>query len=179
MGNQINAKKIEEEIRLYKLEKIQYVEDKIQEYNDVYHLIKENGLIKFTKNSTSNILRFILFLVTISLLIIGLFFVFPNQIISLIESNNDVINSTEKEDLKMILPFLGYILIGLSLILGFVSLLLKKNSVKRSVIYELSYLLDEVIGDMTKNLEDDKVKYAYFVDSIVDIGSKVYDKKDK
>lgn len=170
------AQQIEQEIRKYKLSKIEKTENRIAEYSEVYDLIKENSLVKITKNSTSHVLRFILFLIATILLVLGIFCLFPEQIIDLIEDGGEKLSSSEKKEFNLIYPIFGYILIGLSLILGFVSVLLKKNITKRNVIFELSNLVDEVISYMSENVEEEKKKYEYFVDSIVDIGTKVAEK---
>jgi len=51
-----NTKKIEEEIRQYKLFRIQTVKAKIREYENIFNKIKENIVIKFTKNATSSLI---------------------------------------------------------------------------------------------------------------------------
>jgi len=67
------------------------------------------------------------------------------------------------------MPYLGYILISLSLLFYFISLLLKKNIYKKNIIYNLSKLIKEAINYMSENVEKEIKKYEYFVDSIADI----------
>ena len=164
-----NTKKIEEEIRQYKLYKIQIVEVKIREYKNTFNKIKENIIIKFTKNVSSNILRIIFLLVTISLLVIGLFFIFPEQIIKMMEENGGFSSEQEKKEFILTTPYIGYILITISMFFSFISILLKKNIRKRNTIYNLSKLINEVIDYMDDNVKEDKKKYEYFVDSAADI----------
>lgn len=167
-----NKKKIEEEIRQYKLFKIQTVEAKIREYENTFNKIKENIVVKFTKNASSNLIRILILLITIVLLLFGIFFLFPEQIIKIMEENGEFFSEQEKNDTMLILPYLGYILISISVIFGIISSLLKKNIRKRNTIYNLSKLIKEVIDYMDENVKDDKKKYEYFVDSVAEIESK-------
>ena len=164
-----DTKKIEEEIRQYKLYKIQAVEAKIREYENTFNIIKENIVLKFTKNASANILRIILLFITIILLLVGILFLFPEQIIKIIEGNGEFISAQEKNDFISETPYIGYVLITLSLFFSLISLLLKKNIRKRNTIYNLSELLNEVIDYMDENVKEDKKKYEYFVDSNADM----------
>lgn len=164
-----NTKKIEEEVRQYKLYKIQTVNAKIREYENTFNTIKENIVIKFTKNASLNILRIILLLATIALFLIGILFLFPEQIIKIMEQNGEYFSVQEKSDFILTTPYLGYILISISILFSFISLLLKKNIRKRNTIYNLSKLIKEVIDYMDANVKEDKKKYEYFVDSAADI----------
>lgn len=164
-----NAKKVEEEIRQYKLYKIQIVEAKIREYENSFNAIKENVVIKFTKNASSNLLRIIFLLVTISLFLIGVIFFFPEQIINLLEENGEYFSKQDKIDFTLIVPCLGYVLISISILFGFISSLLKKNIKKRNTINDLAKLINDVIDYMGDNVKEDKKKYEYFVDSVAEI----------
>lgn len=164
-----NTKKIEEEIRQYKLFKIQTVKAKIREYENIFNKIKENIVIKFTKNATSNLIIILFLLIVIVFLISGIFFMFPEQVIKAMERKGEVLLEQDKNGIMLVLPYLGYLLISISVIFGIISLLLKKNIRKRNTIYNLSKLIKEVIDYMSENVEEDKKKYAYFVDSIADI----------
>jgi len=164
-----NVKKIEEEIRQYKLYKIQTTESKIKEYEELYATIKENIVIKFTKNSFSSIIRLILILISIGLFILAFTLIFPEFAISIIEKGGEVLSIDDKKSMVEIFPYLGYFILGLGIILGFIAFLLKKNNYKRTVIYKLSKLLDEIIKYMNKNVIEEKKKYEYFVDSIAEI----------
>ena len=174
-----NTKNIEEEIRQFKLHKIQIVESKIREYENTFIAIKENVVIKFSKNISSNILRVIFTLITITLLLFGIGLLFPEQLIKLLEENGDMFNDSEKRELIIGLPFLGYFIISISILFGFVSSLLKKNINKRNTIYKLSKLLNEVINYMDENLKEDKKKYEYYVDSIAEIEDKKKESNNK
>ena len=164
-----STKKIEEEIRQHKLYKIQIVEAKIREYENTFIEIKENVVLKFTKNASSNILRIIFFLLTVSLFLIGIVFLFPEQLISFFENNGEYYSLEDKKNLVLILPYMGYVLISLSILLRFISSLLKKNIKKRNTIYKMSKLISEVIDYMDNNVKEDKMKYEYFVDSAAEI----------
>lgn len=167
-----NNKKIEEEIRQFKLYKIQIVEAKLREYEVTYNLIKENIVIKFTKNASSNVLIIIFLLVAIALLLVGFLFLFPEQIIKIVEENGKYFSAQDRRDFILTIPYFGGVLISISILVGFLALLLKKNIQKRNTIYDLSKLITEVIGYMNHNVKEDKKKYEYFVDSIAEIESK-------
>ncbi len=167
MKNNIN--KIEEEIRQYKLYKIQTTESKIREYEDIYSLIKENIVVKFTKNAFSNIFRLLLTIISIGLIALSFTLIFSEFAISIIQKNGKVLTQTDREFMIEFFPYLGYFMLGLGLLFGIVSALLRKNNRKRSVIYELTKLTDEVIYYMHENVKEEKKKYEYFVDSIAEI----------
>jgi len=102
----------------------------------------------------------------------GVFFLFPEQVIKVMERKGKFLSEQDKNGIMLILPYLGYVLISISVIFGIISLLLKKNIRKRNTIYNLSRLIKEGIDYMNENVEEDKKKYAYFVDSIADIEKK-------
>lgn len=106
------------------------------------------------------------------MLLFGIFFLFPEQIIKIMVENGEYFSEQEKNNTVLMLPYLGYILISISVILGIISSLLKKNIRKRNTIYNLSKLLKEVIDYMGENVKEDKKKYEYFVDSVAEIESK-------
>lgn len=165
----INTKRIEEEIRQYKLYKIQIVDAKRSEYEKTFNEIKQNIVIKFTKNASSNLLRFFLLLVTVSVLLVGVLFLFPEHIIKILEENGEYFSKQEKIDLELVLHYLGYVFISISILIGSISSLLKKNIKKRNTIYDLSKLISEVIDYMGDNVKEDKKKYEYFVDNLAEI----------
>jgi hypothetical protein len=167
-----NIKKIEEKIRQYKLYKIQTTESKIREYEDIYSLIKENIIIKFTKNSFSNIFRLLLSIISIGLILLSFALIFPEIAISLIEKTGETMTQNDRDDMVEIFPYLGYFILGLGVLFRIITALLKKNNRKRTVIYELSKLIDEVIYYMNENVKEEKKKYEYFVDSIAEIETK-------
>ena len=61
-----------------------------------------------------------------------------------------------------------YLAFGLSILFGFIGYLLKLNNRKRSNIYSLSKLLEEVMDYMETSSTDEKRKYEYFVDSLAE-----------
>ncbi len=164
--------RINEDIRQYKLHKIQIVESKIKEYRDIFNTIKQTTVIKLTKNTSSNILRIIIILFMILLLVAGIWYLFPEQAIKMIEKSGEEISKQEKAELIKTMPYFGYGLISLLIPLGFTSWLLKKNIQKRNTIYNLSKLLNEVIGYMDNNVKEDKKKYEYFIDNLGEIQTK-------
>lgn len=159
------GKNIEEEIRQFKLYKIQVVEAQMRKYRELYEEIKEGIVIKFTKNASSNLLRLLLGILSLGFGILGVLLFFP-EIISrlfILESQGgSFFNITFFETAG---HYIGFFMLFVSLIILALALLLKKNIRKRNKIYELSNLVTEVIDYMDKNVKDDKMKYEYFVDS--------------
>lgn len=160
--------KINEELRQYKLFKIQETESKLRKFKIVYNEIKEHFVVKFSKNASSNIFRIILLIISILFLIIGLVSFFPDQIIQFLESEGEMFSISEKEDFILSFSLLKYLFLGLSIFFGFINYLLKLNNRKRSTIHSLSSLLEEVIDYMENSSNDEKRKYEYFVDSIAE-----------
>ena len=122
--------KINEELRQYKLFKIQETESKLRRFKVSYKEIKEHIVIKISKNATSNIFRIITTIFCILLVVIGLICFFPNQVIKLVESEGGKLTNSYKTDLINFLNLSKYIFLGLSFLLGFISYLLKINNRK-------------------------------------------------
>ncbi len=139
----------------------------------IYSLIKENIVIKFTKNTFSNILRVVLNIVSFVLIIVSFALIFPDVAISIIEKNGEVLSYSTRSTLIEIFPYIGYFILGLVVLFISISVLLKKNNRKRTIIYELTKLIDEVILYMKRNVEEEKKKYEYFVDSVAEIKNKI------
>ena len=152
--------------------KIQTTENKIREYENIYSLIKENIIVKFTKNSFSNIFRLLLFIITIGLILLSFTLIFPEIAISLIEKTGKTMTQSNRNYMVEIFPYFGYFILGLGILFRIISVLLKKNNRKRTIIYELSKLIDEVIYYMNDNVKEEKKKYEYFVDNIAEIETK-------
>jgi hypothetical protein len=163
------TKIIEEEIRQFKLYKIQLVEAKMREYGILFQEIKEHAAIKLTKNASSNFLRIILLTVTIAVFSAGFLLLFPDKMIEIFEGKGIYFSTQMKLDFKEAAPYLRYILFSISLLFGSISILLKKNIKKRNTIHDLSKLINEVINYMDDNVKEDKKKYEYFVDSAAEI----------
>ncbi|MCT4639206.1 MAG: hypothetical protein N4A72_15990 [Bacteroidales bacterium] len=163
-----NTEKLDEDIRQHKLYKIQVNEQKIREYKNVFNTIKESTIVKNSKNISSYIVRFIFRLITILLIIIGISFLFPENVIGFIESNGKVISETDKSDLKDVIPYIGYICIVTSTLFILIIILLKKNAKKRNTIHKLSKLVSEVIEYIETDTKEEKIKYEYFVDSMAE-----------
>ncbi len=160
--------KVDEALRQYKLFKIQETESKLRRFKKVYYEIKEHSLIKFTKNASSNLISYFIFIISLSLLILGIMFFFPNDVLNFMESTGESLSLTEKKEFTEFFNFLKYFFICTSLLFGFMGYLLKLNNKKRNNIYNLSKLLEEVMGYMENSAREDKKKYEYFVDSIAE-----------
>ncbi len=158
-----DVRKIKEEIGQDKLSRIHLTEAKIREYKSIFSEIKEDFVIVFTKNISSNIFVIIFSLAAgISLLLWGLLYFFPEEIVKWSDCAVD-----EEKDLFQILKFLSYFFISIAILFRFISSLLKKNIRKRNAIYDLSELLKEVIGYMEESVKEDKMKYEYFIDNLI------------
>jgi len=160
--------KINEELRQYKLFKIQETESKLRRFREVYKEIKVRSVIKLSKNVTSNVVRIITTILCFLLIIIGFICFSPDLVIQLIESEGEILTNSEKFDLIDSLSFDKYFILGLSILFGFISFLLKLNNKKRNSIYSLSILLEEVMGYMENSSYDEKRKYEYFVDDLAE-----------
>lgn len=160
--------KIDEELRQYKLYKIQETESKLRRFKKVYKKIKEHVFIKLSKNISSNIIKFSVYIIGISFLLIGLVSFFPYEILTFLESNGNLFSSEEKEAFTNLINISKYFFLSLSILFSFVGYLLKLNNQKRSYIYDLSILLEEVMDYMENSVTEDKKKYEYFVDSIAE-----------
>lgn len=154
-----------EEIRQLKLFKIQETEAKLRHYTEAYNSIKENVIIKFTKNSTSHLLRIVIGCCAILLLFVALIGFFPEQFNSLISSLSDV---QMDQEVKQSFADLKFFFLGSAILFWFVGYLLKINIQKRNSIYSLSKLLEEVMDNMEASVNDDKRKYEYFVDNLAE-----------
>ncbi len=88
--------KIDEELRQYKLFKIQETEAKLRRYKAVYLEIKQNIVLKFSKNASSNMARLVVGLLTVCCILLGFLCLFPHQIIEAWESNVDLLSELDK-----------------------------------------------------------------------------------
>ena len=166
---QDNTKRIEKEIRQYKLNKIQSIESRVKEYEDVYASIRENIVLKFTKNVTSNVIRGVSLFIALLLISIGIWLIFPESFIRFLEKNGEAFSELERNDFILTAPYTGGFLMFIAVLFYTISILLRKNIQKRNTIFKLSSLVKEVIGTMDENVKEDKIKYEYFVDSMSDI----------
>lgn len=160
--------KINEELRQYKLFKIEETESKLKRFRKIYTEIKQHFIVTFSKNASSNIFRLVLGIISFVLIILGVLCFFPEQFINLIESEGEQLTHFEKNEITDNFYILNYFFIGFGILLWFVSLLLKKNNKKRNTIHSLSKLLEEIMAYMESASEEEKRKYEYFVDSIAE-----------
>lgn len=148
---------IDEELRQYKLFKIQETVSKLKRFEKKYIEIKERLVIKVSKNISSNIIRFLLIIISILFFITGIILLFPEKIIESKEINFTL-------DGKVIILYCAISLIVFSILFIIISYLLRLNNKKRNSIYSLAELLEEVMVYMRKSRDEDKVKYEQFVD---------------
>lgn len=156
--------KIDEELRQYKLYKIQFTESKILEYKEVYDSIKENIIIKVAKNSTTFISRLIIMPLLVVTFLLALVLFFPEQLLGFFDLQE--FQSEDKVALVQGLPFIGLIFLGISIVLLIISRLLNANNKKRNTIYKMSELLDDIIPFMENTTLEEKRKYEAFVDHL-------------
>ncbi|MFD0992418.1 hypothetical protein [Tenacibaculum geojense] len=158
--------KIDEELRQYKLFKIQETENKLKKYNKVYNEIKQNNILKLSKNASSNIIVLLSYGVALFTLILAICFLFPDAIMEALEI--EFYNEYERKEAYMVFKILAITLFFTCLIFSIVGILLRKNNKKRNHIFNLSVLLEDVMAFMEKSSYEDKRKYEYFVDSIAE-----------
>ncbi|MDB0616091.1 hypothetical protein PL372_11160 [Tenacibaculum dicentrarchi] len=143
---------IDEELRQYKLFKIQETISKLKRFEKKHNQIKQRLVIKVSKNVTSNIIRLLLIIISILFLTTGIILLFREKII---ENQNINFNLEGK---IVILSF-AISLILLSILFITTSYLLRLNNRKRNNIYSLAELLEEVMIYMKKSRDEDKIKY--------------------
>lgn len=160
--------RVDEEIRQYKLFKIQEAEVKLKRYKKKYEDIKEHVVIKFSKNLTSNILKIVIILLSVFFFSLSVLCFFPNAFMGLSEIIVDSITSFEKYKFMKYANIFKYVFIVISLFLYFISYLLKVNNRKRNSIYSLAILLEEVMDFVENTRDDDKRKYEQFVELIAE-----------
>lgn len=161
-----SEQQINEELRQYKLFKIQETESKLRKFSKAYTEIKQLYLIKFSKNAGSFIVRLAINLAGIALLLITLTCFFPEQLISFLESEGETVSTLEKQEITQVLMTFKYITLSAAAVCFFISYLLRKNNQKRSTIYSLSKLLEEVMTYMETSSAEEKRRYEYFVDNL-------------
>ena len=159
---------INEELRQFKLFKIQETESKLRRFQNTYSEIKEHLMVKISKNVTSNLFRVIFILLGVIALIITLICFFPEYLIEIFKSNGEYITMQQEREMIEECEIDKYIFLLFTFLLFFSSYLLKLNIKKRSSIYSLSKLLEEVMDYMENSAFEDKRKYEYFVDSIAE-----------
>lgn len=165
----MSTKQVEEEIRQYKLYKIQATEQKIREYEGEYNRIKQHLVVWYTKNISSSLLVWIFSLIATALSLLGISFLFPEQWITFMQNNGEFIFEAEKNDIRLPFPYTGYVVISIATIFSVIVFFIKRNSDKRKTIYKMEKLLTEIISDMRANTSEEKKKYEYFVDSMAEI----------
>lgn len=161
-------KRINEELRQYKLFKIQETESKLRKFQQTHSEIKESNTVKVSKNVTSNLLRVILALLAIVILILSVICFFPENLIEFLESDGTYFSFQEKKEIIYELNIYKYFFISISALLLFTGYILRLNNRKRNNVYSLSILLEEVMEYMENSSNDDKRKYEYFVDSLAE-----------
>lgn len=159
---------IDEEIRQYKLFTIQETTNKLKKFNQAYNEIKQHGMVKYTKNVGSNIVRILVGVVTFVLLILTFLSFNPNMVIAIIESSGENLVPAQKISIQQELDVEKYVYLTLTIMSYLLGLVIKKNNQKRSSIYKLSKLLEEVTSYMDDTLQEDKKRYENFVEAIAE-----------
>lgn len=160
--------KINEELRQYKLFKIQETESKLRKFTSVYEEIKQHFVVKFSKNASSNLVRIALGVLVLLFFVLGIACFFPDAIIDFVQTNNLPYTQSEIIQMRQELNIFKYIFLGLAVFFWFIGVLLRKNNKKRNTIHSLSKLLEEVMDYMETSSAEEKRKYEYFVDSLAE-----------
>ncbi|WP_417610745.1 hypothetical protein [Owenweeksia hongkongensis] len=155
---------LNETLRQQKLLKIQITEDKLRKFTTTYHSIKEHLIIKLTKDVSSFFIRLVLRIAIFAFIILTLASFLPEFTIELIGSN--VVNSNDLYDLlylgRIVFPFLALISI-------IITSLIKANRRRRTSLYAVSQLLTEIMDYLSESSEEEKRRYAHFVDNLADM----------
>jgi|GEM_PF-1717035 len=162
----------DEEVRRSKISKIQTLEGKVQEYREVYETIRQNVVLKVTKNFTSNTFLVLIGLLTLLTLLLAVMFFFPVEIMQAMKEEGIYLSSNNRNLIMESFMVHKFVFIAIAFLFLTLGVLLRKNVKKRNTIYSLSKLVEEVIGYMENASEDEKRKYEYFVDNIEEHASK-------
>lgn len=164
-----------EELKNYKLFRIQETEAKLKRFRRAYLETREHEIVKLSKNITSDIIRIPLLLLALACLIFGVFLFLLDLFIDIMPLSLTLFFDLDEKVFLVLLKVTSYFLIILSMLFGFICYLLNSINKKRNSLYNLSKLFEEVMSYMEKSSFDEKRKYEYFVDSM---GEKERMKKD-
>ncbi|MBI9034969.1 MAG: hypothetical protein JEZ03_10910 [Bacteroidales bacterium] len=157
---------LNEELRQYKLFRIQQTEEKLNRFQEVYEDIKQSIVIKISKNIGSNIIKYMVFIIAVLLMVLGIVCHFPEAIVNSMEPDGVGFSYQEKEDLETMIPYFTFVFYGFAALFLFIAWLIKLNTHKRNSLYGVSTLLSEVMTYMETSNKEEKQKYEYFVDAI-------------
>jgi len=160
---------INEEIRQFRLERIQETEVKLFRFIEAYNEIKEYLVIKFTKNASLNLIRVILAIIFFLLIVGSTLFFFPSKLIDTIQNSGKVLSGNDINAFKFISPYVAYFFLVLAVIFFYIGFLLKKNIKSRNNIYNLNKLLEEVIEYMEVATTEERRKYEYHIDYLEEL----------
>lgn len=158
--------RITEEIRNYKLYKIQITDQKIREFENTFKKIEEKSIFKSIKDFSLNSFKIILLLLSILTVSFSIIFFFPELIISIIEKST---KSSLSQDNKTILllnhNIFSYIFFSTSIILFILTYTVNKNIKNRNYTFKLHQLTNDIINHLKDISKDEKTKYEAYVEN--------------
>lgn len=159
--------KIKEEIRNYKLYKIQITDQKIREFENTFKKIEEKSIFRSIKDFSLNSFRIILLLLSILTVSFSLIFFFPELIVTIIEKST---KSSLTQDSKTILLLnhnvFSYIFFSTSMVLFILTYTVNKNIKNRNYTFKLHQLTSDIISHLKDISKDEKTKYEAYVENI-------------
>lgn len=159
--------KIKEEIRNYKLYKIQITDQKIREFENTFKKIEEKSIFRSIKDFSLNSFRIILLLLSILTVSFSLIFFFPELIVTIIEKST---KSSLTQDSKTILLLnhnvFSYIFFSTSMVLFILTYTVNKNIKNRNYTFKLHQLTSDIINHLKDISKDEKTKYEAYVENI-------------
>jgi len=161
-----DTKLIEEDIRHYKLYKIQVIDHKIQEFLNVYEDIRETFISKFIKNTISYIFYFVFKIISILFFLVGIIFFFPNKLIEFLQQNGETFSKQEIIDFTESAIIFVFLFIGLSILTHLLAKFINLNVKKKNIIYKLSNLVEDTILYMNEKSKEDRIRYEEYVENI-------------
>lgn len=156
---------INEELRQYKLARIQEGEIRNERFQAAYDQIRESVIIKVSKNASSNIFRIASGLISFFTFLIGISFIFP-------QSLNEFFNLSvwpEYEGMLNEAKGVAYFFFIVSSVFFLIGYLLKVNNRERTQLYSVSILLEEVMEYLKTSTEEEKRKYEFFLDHFAEL----------
>lgn len=153
-----------EEIRQEKIKSIENLALKRKQFEDSYKSIYQAKYIKLSKNISFNFVRFFLLAGVVLLIILSVCCFNSEWMISNMEATGETFTSQEREESLLMFQFLGFFFLIAALFFLFISYLAKANNKKRTLIYEQSKLLEDILEYLDNDIADQKKRYEVFVD---------------
>ncbi|WP_438962205.1 hypothetical protein [Nonlabens sp.] len=153
-----------EEIRQEKINAIEVAKEKNKQFEEAYHQIYQHKIVKISKNVSFGMVRVLLIVIAVILFVAALFCFFPGAFITAMEESGEYLTQTDKEEISLLLLVIGLIIITLSLFHLFLAYVIKSNNKKRTIIFKLSGLLEEILEYQENDIKEQKKRYEVYVD---------------